>query len=271
MANQFQQHFLHLLQQPDLPPDLQPPPQPAPQPAPQPTPDQDPTVFEFIRGRRVNSRQLLYYGYRYMKTGSHNDTQYYRCIHHKRDALNNPLPCKSLVHFSDGVITRQPTPHNHRSDDELNTVKSVISTIKTASSSSRIAPSLAVANATSGLSAAERLLLPSLSAMKKVSQRAYRIAHPNQRAPPTLDDLILSDADLLNGNQQPMLVYDNHHATKRIIVLGSPSGYQALSTAQHWASDCTFKSSPRLTEQVSKVLHTQSFSKIQLLLQFLSK
>ena len=61
--------------------------------------------------------------------------------------------------------------HNHSPEDEKKTVKSVLSTIKTASSSSRVAPSLAVA--TRGLSFAERLLLPSDPALKKISQRAY--------------------------------------------------------------------------------------------------
>ena len=83
------------------------------------------------------------------------------------------------------------------------------------------APSLVAANATRGLSAAERLMLPSDRAMKKVSQRAYQREHPNQRAPPTLSALVLTNDDLLNSNQQPMLIYDNHHATRRIIVLGA--------------------------------------------------
>ena len=34
-------------------------------------------------------------------------------------------------------------------------------------------------------------MLPSDRAMKKVSQRAYQREHPNQRAPPTLSDLVL--------------------------------------------------------------------------------
>ena len=64
-------------------------------------------------------------------------------------------------------------------------------------------------------------MLPSFRAMKKVSQRAYQREHPNQRAPPTLSALVLTNDDLLNSNQQPMLIYDNHHATRRIIVLGA--------------------------------------------------
>ena len=48
-----------------------------------------------------------------------------------------------------------------------------------------------------------------------------------------------------------MLIYDNHHATKFIIVLGSPPGYQTLSIAEHWASDCTFKYSRRLTQRMN--------------------
>ena len=130
----------------------------------------------------------------------------------------NPLPCRSILHYSNGEVIRQPSLHNHHSEDEKNTVKSVLSTIKTASSSSRVAPSLVVAG---GLSAAERLMLPSFRAMKKVSQRAYQREHPNQRAPPTLSALVLTNDDLLNSNQQPMLIYDNHHATRRIIVLGA--------------------------------------------------
>ena len=133
----------------------------------------------------------------------------------------NPLPWRSILHYSNGEVIRQPSLHNHHSEDEKNTVKSVLSTIKTASSSSRVAPSLVVANATGDLSAADRLMLPSDRAMKKVSQRAYQREHPNQRAPPTLSALVLTNDDLLNSNQQPMLIYDNHHATRRIIVLGA--------------------------------------------------
>ena len=114
--NQFQQHFqpfLEQLEQANLPALPQPDPQPEPQPDPQP----DPHAFEFIRGKNRNSRQLLYLGQRYTKSKTHNDTTYYRCINHKRDARYNPLPCKSTLHFSDGMITRQPSPHNHRSDN----------------------------------------------------------------------------------------------------------------------------------------------------------
>ena len=263
--NQFQQHFLPILQQHQQPILQQPilpqpiPQQPIPQLNPVPQPQHDPLAFEWIRGARGNSRQLLYYGHRYTKSGSNGDTQYLRCVHHKRHARINPLPCRSILHYSNGEVVRQPSLHNHHSEDEKNTVKSVLSTIKTASSSSRVAPSLVVANATGGLSAAERLMLPSDRAMKKVSQRAYQREHPNQRAPPTLSDLVLTNDDLLNSNQQPMLIYDNHHATRRTIVLGSAEGYQALSVAQHWASDCTFKSSPRLTTQVSDHLFKLHF------------
>ena len=232
--NQFQQHFLPILQQHQQPI----PQQPIPQLNPVPQPQHDPLAFEWIRGARGNSSQLLYY------------------VHHKRHARINPLPCRSILHYSNRKVIRQPSLHNHHSEDEKNTVKSVLSTIKTASSSSRVAPSLVVANATGGLSAADRLMLPSDRAMKKVSQRAYQREHPNQRAPPTLSALVLTNDDLLNSNQQPMLIYDNHHATRRNIVLGSAGGYQALSVAQHWASDCTFKSSPR--SSVQRICHRQT-------------
>ena len=47
------------------------------------------------------------------------------------------------------------------------------------------------------------------------------------------------------------LCYSNQHTTKRIIVLGPPPGYQSLSIAEHWASDCTFEYSRRLTERMN--------------------
>ena len=115
--NDFQRHCQPFLQQlnddqPTLPPVTVQQPDPIPQPDPTPQPDpQPPTTFQLIQGRRPTDKQLLHQGFRYVGNGGHREKKYWRCYYHKKDAhSHNPLPCKSILHTTGDIISRNPSP-----------------------------------------------------------------------------------------------------------------------------------------------------------------
>ena len=145
------------------------------------TPSEKPT---FIRGRTVNSLNVIYQGFRYSKDGKPtiSGRQSWRCVLKK-------YKCPGRLYTLGDSICDTPRPHSHPANFIDAEVKTIYSRAKDLRISSNNPPALILNAVKRGASDAALLHLPKPTSFKRALNKTKAAENPTPKAPSSLAEL----------------------------------------------------------------------------------
>ena len=202
---------------------------------------------DYITQTQRGREKVIFRGYAYVKDkNGPNDVSYWRC--ERKDELF----CKGRARMCSGKIKALVGDHNHAPEVERKEVATVRDCIAVHSQETVESTSQIVTSVLAQASFAAVVQLPHTKSLKRQSQRdRIRVQNvpPN---PGTLQDLQLPDNYKNTIDGDIFLLYDSGPAAaeNRMILFCTEVNLNLLDDSEHWYTDGTFKTVPRLFLQL---------------------
>ena len=202
---------------------------------------------DYITQTQHGREKVIFRGYAYVKDkNGPNDVSYWRC--ERKDELF----CKGRARMCSGKIKALVGDHNHAPEVERKEVATVRDCIAVHSQETVESTSQIVTSVLAQASFAAVVQLPHTKSLKRQSQRdRIRVQNvpPN---PGTLQDLQLPDNYKNTIDGDLFLLYDSGPAAaeNRMILFCTEVNLNLLDDSEHWYTDGTFKTVPRLFLQL---------------------
>ena len=201
--------------------------------------------LEFTKSTKGKD-QLVHDGFIFNKDYAKSGKTYWKCV-------NYIDRCKGRAHTDGERVIHHSDNHNHVPQAALIDSKKVMAKIKEkAATNIEMTPKQIVATETAGTSQATVGVLPSVTAMKKTTQRIRRAAEAPFARPTSLTELDIQPPYTMTSSNQSFLLWDSGAGDRnRILVFSTERNLELLASRNsHWMADGTFKTAPPLFAQL---------------------
>lgn len=196
----------------------------------------------FVESQR--GKKILYLeGFFYIKDRVKDDTTYWKCERSK-------IGCKGrLVRRNETTIKR--AEHNHEGRPEKVEVRKVLQAVREGAQKTVNIPQVILSEATGSCSEITSANLPSIPSMKRTIRNIRNKDNNFPSIPNEASSLILPEDFKITDKGKHFLLFDSGvDDTDRILIFGTNENIQHLYFSPYWYMDGTFKTVPKLFQQL---------------------
>ena len=213
-------------------------------------------ALEFVKSNK-GGEFLLLDGFTFRQEKIINEKRIWKCTEY------GTAKCKSRCHSKYGILTKQPTEHNHVPDRAKVESKKIMNAVKEKASSTQEATHQIVASASVsvGSNVAVAAQLPSVPNIKQTIRRVRHVHQTPLPSPPNLDELTLPIEYTKTLKGENFLIFDSGTGSQRVLMFSTAGNLDLLAQCSSWYADGTFKTSPPLFQQIYTI-HVRKYNTI---------
>ncbi|CAG7723693.1 unnamed protein product [Allacma fusca] len=201
----------------------------------------------FLKSQK-GSDNLVFSGFVFTKDGGNKNegTTYWKCTEYKR------IQCRGRVTTKDDKVIRH-TDHNHTADIAKIECKNALAGIKRKAISTLHPPTKIIADMSNEISVAASGKLPTVSSICRTIQRTRRDSNCPTALPKSLTEMTIPVEYMqidISGKTKEFLLYDSGKSETRVLIFGTNSSLRLLELAPQVFGDGTFKTAPKLFQQL---------------------